>query len=228
MTTAVEMHRYMLELLRKEETGTVEPTVASSLLSAAQVNYLTTKLDDADANSRMLDTFRVLVPPALVIPNTGGTAPETEIFQLPYDPNPPLGVSRGYWRMLNVSFRLLLPNGNPAPCAYPGGWTVARPIPRDSRMAVERDPHWKPTDWEPYYYFTGNALKAWTGSSTYASEAKIEYIRYPVDIDIDQPVDPELPSSVNREIVHLAVRSYLEVSESRRYPTNLQERTLNP
>lgn len=228
MTTALSMHEYMLELLRKEETGTVDPIVASSLLSAAQINYLTTKLDAVDSNARMLDTFRVLVPPALVINNTGGTAPETEIFDLPYVPNPPLGVSRGYWRVLNVSFKLLLANGTPAPCSYPGGWTVARPIPRDSRMAVERDPHWKPTDWEPYYYFSGHTIRCWTGSTTYATQARVEYIRYPVDIDINQPVDPELPSSVNREIVHVAVRSYLEVSQSQRYPTNLQERSLNP
>src|SRR5690606_742665 len=135
--------------------------------------------------------------------------------------SPPLGVSRGYWRMLNVSCRLLRPDGTPAPCAYPHGWTVARPVPRDGRMASERKPHWKPTDWEPSYYVTGNSVRCWTGTTSYASGARIEYIRYPVDIDIDQPVDPELPSSVNREVVHLAVRSYPDVSESGRYRGNL-------
>ena len=105
---------------------------------------------------------------------------------------------------------------------------MARPIPRDGRLAVERDPNWKPSDWEPYFYLVDQSIRCWTGTTSFASEARIEYIRYPRLIDITNGIDPELPSSVNYETVRIALRSYLEVSESARYERNTKETTMNP
>lgn len=230
MTTSLDMYRYFLYLLKKENQGTVTPAVANTLLNAAQINYISARLEMVEKDQRIRDTFRILIPPPVVIPNTGTNAPEQEVFVLPYVSSPGAGVSRGYWRMLNVAFDVRLPSGDPAPCADAQGWTVARPLTRDQRFAAQQNPFTKPIDEEPYYILTEDSVRAWTGTTSYVDRARIEYLRYPVEIDVDQgaPIDPELPSHINQEIVHTALRTHLEVIQSQRYQTNVTERTMNP
>lgn len=230
MTTAVEMRAALLHLLKKEDQGTVSPEQMNIMLNNAQRDYVNSMIDLVDQNQRIRDDLRVLIPDYLVIANTGTTSPEGEVFALPYVANPQPGESRGYLRLLNVAFKLKSSDGTDAPCGDPSGWTSARPIPKDSRNVVNRNAFWEPSDDEPYYRLTGLQLRCWTGSTTYADQARIEYVRYPVDINVitGSIVDPELPSMVNQEVVHMAIRTYLETMHSDRYPSNLKERQLTP
>ena len=229
ITTSAQAYSYFLLLFRKENQGTVPPEEFNAAWNAAQIDYLNAKAEGTDENQRLRDVFRVLVPPPLTILNTGGTAPETEVFQLPYVDNPAPGQSHGYWRALNVAFRLESTPGVLAPCGDPSGWTLAFPLPRDSRLAVQNDPFAKPTDEEPYYVFTERTIRCWTGSTTFASQLRIEYLRYPVMIDVnDATIAPELPAHINKEITTLAVRSHLEVIQDPRYQTRLTEEKTHP
>lgn len=228
MTTAQEVYRYFLQLIRKENARTVTPAAATILLNAAQVNHLTALIDKVETGQRLDDTFRVITVPLTIIPNSGTAVSEGEIFVLPYNDTPLPGESKGYWRLLNAAFSLKNPDGTPAECAHPSGWTVARPLPRDGRYAVDRNPHWKPTNWEPYWQMTGHTLRCLAKAPAYAQSARVEYIRYPVDMDIVNGINPELPSNVNQEIVHVAVRTHLSTIADPRYQTRLVEQQHNP
>ena len=222
LTTVAQMFTYALEMINKENTGTITPTEFNVLINAAQVDYVLQKARGVDVNQRAMDSLRVLIPLPLVINNTGAQVNEQEVFPLPYVANPPAGVSHGYLHMLNCAVKLQ--RGNPpAPvaCQAPDGWASCRPLPRDSRHDIKENPYWRPSDEAPYYYTTGNEVRVWTNSDAFADQMRIEYLRYPVRIDVIGPVQPELPAHVNQEITDLMVRGYLEVTENPRFRTHV-------
>lgn len=222
LTTAAQMYTYALAMVNKENAGTITPAEFNVLINAAQVDYVLQKARAVDVNQRAMDSLRVLIPVPLVINNTGTQVNEQEIFLLPYVPNPAPGVSHGYLHMLNCAVKLQR-GTPPAPvaCQAPDGWATARPLARDNRHDIKENPFWSPSDEEPYYYTTGTQARVWTGSDAFADQMRIEYLRYPVRIDVQAPVQPELPAHVNQEITDLMVRTYLEVTENPRFRTNI-------
>jgi len=223
-TTADDCYRYVLQGVRKNNAGTITPTQFNRYFVGAQRRFVDEAYTAVDRDQLHMDVLRVLTPAPLVIANSGLNAPEQESFDLPYVQNPPSGASHGYQHMLSVGLKIArLVNGQPQPvaCADPSGWTLARILRRDSRYANESNPFWRPSEEEPYYYLVGNTMRVKAGPDTFATSARIEYLRYPVDVSVNgQIVDPELPSAVNRMICDRLITDYLESSESPRTATH--------
>lgn len=231
LTTIQEANVYVLEGLNKGNSSTVPPVEFDVLWNAATMHYVRQKAQVVEKDEQALDALRVLIPPELVIANSGTPTPGGEIFLLPFIANPPLGTSQGYLFMLNVAVKLLnyVPLGldTPVDCALPDGFVPARVQRRDARYDNEQDPFWKPTVEEPYYYTTGNQMRVRATATTYATQARIEYIRYPVKASLVNSINPEFPPHINLEIADLAIRRQLEIMESPRYPSNTREGQLN-
>lgn len=224
MTTAADMYTYVREALNKGHAATLAPVEFDVLINAAIMRYVRKAIKDAEKDQRSLDVLRVLIPPPVVVPNTGQNQREEEVFSLPYVHNPVLPASHGYLHMLNCAFRMRkVSDGTPVDCGSEDGWAGARPMPRDARHEWARDPFWEPSDEEPYWYLSGNDLKAIGGTGSYASQARMEYLRHPSRVSVVNGWQPELPSHVNNEIADLAVRRQIEIIENPRYRTQLAE-----
>lgn len=230
IVTAQDMYNYVLDVLNKDNTGTVYPEEFELLINAAQVEFIENKYDAAELTEKRIDDLREIVVLNEVIANTGGAAPGQEIFQLPYNPNAnvvtpknPSGTNRGYMFMLRASFSINYVNNI---CGLTGvsEFLKAKVMTSDRRDEITRDPFNKPKDERLYYQTTGDTLILFTGSQSYGVSANIDYIRYPRKIEIvNAQVDCELALHARKEVCDIAARKKLEQIESRRYQTNIVE-----
>lgn len=226
LTTTNDMYLYTLQGVNKQASGTITPLEWNRLINQALDTYVERRYGQVDKDQKAMDDLRMLMQVSIVN-NTGTSVPEGELFQLPVVAAPvPVGTSIGYRHMLNLGVKLFTGPGT-APvavaCASPGGWTSARPLPRDGRYAYDRNPFWKPTITKPYYDLEGNVLRIRCGGGAWAGQVRMEYLRYPVLLSVTAPVvEPELPPHVNRAICDLAVTLHLEEIESRRTPIHAQ------
>jgi hypothetical protein len=159
IVTVQQAYEFMLYQIQKEGASTLDPLdFAHDWNNATQV-YIEAAYRDSDGNQERLDDLRILIPPPLVVQNTGAMANGQEVFLLPYNPAPAPGTSNGYMFMLSMCQRIASSISNNVPtyaaCAHPGGCSPSRPVGRDQRMEMERDPFWKASIDEPLHYFTG-------------------------------------------------------------------------
>lgn len=231
ITTLLQAHIWVNEFLNKENTGTLSDTEFEVIFNKAMLDWVGIKYRELEKDQKRIDDLRVLIAPPLVLSNVGAAANGQELFNLPYVSAPAVGASHGYMHQLNVGLKLRrLVDGvaTPIPCVAPGGWASARVLRSDERYKLERSPFGWPTDDEPYVLFVGSQLRVWSPVDTWAHEARIEYIRYPVACQFGPPlVDPELPSNALQEIVDLIVRKHLEIIESQRWQPNAAEMNSN-
>ena len=92
---------------------------------------------------------------------------------------------------------------------------------------VYRRPFHAPSPVEPAYSLQGNAITAYAGRGYFAAQARVEYLRYPIQMSVVSQAQPEFAPDVNQEICDLAIRTYLERIENPRYRTQLNEQSLN-
>ena len=221
LSTIESMNRYVLQGLNKVAAVTVSPPEFDVLINASMMDYVLQYAKAVDRVQRTIDALRVLRMPPLVIPNTGANEPQQELFEFPYVSNPGQGESHGYLHALNLGLKIT------GGCADSSKFVSARPVRSDAIYNYNDDPFWEPTPEEPYYYLTGTTARVLAGDGNHATEARLEYLRYPVAVSLVNSVQPELPAHVNQEICNYAIRRHLEVIQSPRYPTNVQESQLN-
>lgn len=230
IVTVQDMYNYVLDVLNKDNTGTVYPEEFEVLINASQLEFIQNKYDAAELTQKRIDDLRELVVLDEVIPNTGAAVAGGEIFQLPYNPNAnvitpknPSGTNRGYMFMLRASFSINYVNNV---CGYTGvsQYLKAKVMTSDRRDEITRDPFNKPKDERLYYQTTGNTLILFTGTQSYGVNANIDYIRYPRKIElVNAQVDCELALHARKEVCDIAARKKLEEIESKRYQTNIVE-----
>lgn len=213
------MYNYTIEVLNKEVTSSVYPDEWEVLINASQLELVQNKYNEIDAFQKRIDDLRVLVVGPDVINNSGTNTPGGEIFSLPYIQNPLPGGSHGYMFMLSVAIRRTTTNG----LCDTNEWIKAKPLKRDKRYEIEKDPWNKPSINRIYYFLSSNNMKVSMGDGAIASQARIEYLRYPINISLSSNTTSELPAHMHKEICDLAARKYLEQTESPRYNTNFQE-----
>lgn len=236
IATVQQAYEYVLFQLQKEGASTLDPADFVHDWNNATQSFIDASYRGADGDQERLDDLRVLIPPPLLISNTGAMSNGQEVFELPFVQSPLPGQSHGYMFMMNVCQRIAssVEGGNPvyAPCAHPGGCSPSRPIGRDQRMEAERDPFWRSSVDEPLHVFTGWQIRTIVPSPYFTHSISIEYVRYPVPVAYVAPgnpnnVDPELPPDTNRKIAELAVRKRLEIIESRRFNTIAAEQRIS-
>lgn len=231
-----QAYEYILFRIQKEGASTLDPEDFSHDWNDATQAYVDALYRGADGDQERLDDLRVLIPPPLLIQNTGAMSNGNEVFELPFVSAPAPGVSHGYMYMLNVCQRIASSISNDVPvyadCAHPGGCSPSRPIGRDQRMEAERDPFWRATVDEPLHQFSGWQIRTIVPAPNFTHSISIEYIRYPVSVRYIGPgdpgnIDPEMPPDTNRKIAELAVRKRLEIIESRRFRTVTADQQLS-
>ena len=228
--TATDMYNATLEFLNKEATASLSPEEFEIMVNAAQLEYVKNRYDEAEKTQKRIDDLRSIMVINESILNSGANVAASEVFELPYDDagfvttaKNPTGTNHGYLFMLNCALKLSYVNNK---CGFTGisEFLKAKPMKADKRNEIERDPFNRPTDERLYYQETGDQVIVFTGTQSFATEARIDYLRYPVDIQIvTSVVDSELPIHARTEIVDIVVRKVLENIESQRYSTNLNE-----
>lgn len=222
LNTAQEIYDYVLFGINKVQTTTIDPVEFNLLINAAQIEWLTINSRRAEKGQEENDKLRTLIPPALIINNTGTAAFEGELFVLP-SVAPVAGQSQGYFSTLNVGVKLFTSPNVPVPCQNESGWVSCRYLPRDRRYDVQKNPFWRPKQLSPYYYTSEGTIRIASARGTYAGFLRLEYIRFPRPIDVINNVGPQTPPQVNQEISDIAIRRYLDVIEQQRYRNALTE-----
>lgn len=228
--TAQDMYDAVLDGLNKNQTGTIFPDEFDLLINEAQLETVVNKYEQAEKTQKRIDDLRTLEIIGEIIVNTGASAPGGEIFALPYNPNVnvvtpknPSGENKGYLFLLRASFKIQYVNNS----CYTGisEWLKSKVMRSDVRDEIARDPFNKPTDERLYHQTTGDTLILFTGGQSFGLSANIDYLRYPRDISVTTSpnVDCELPLHMRKEIVDIAIRKRLELIESQRYPTKVNE-----
>lgn len=233
LITAQNMFTALLDLLNKEQTGTVTPAEANRLLNLSMEELIKNKYKEFELTQKRVDDLRVLECRD-VIANTGVNQPGGEIFELPYNetgfvttPGNPNGDNHGYMFLLNCGFKIQYVNNV---CGKTGISKAlkSKRMTADKEYEIADDPYNKPTDERLYYKMLGHTIRCITGTESFGVQAVIDYLRYPRSINIPVPNAPndvpcELPLHVREEIVRIAARKKLGIYESPRYQQSIAE-----
>lgn len=214
IVTAEDAYMYVLDGLKKEGAGTLYPSDFNHDWNRAALAYV---------KERIGKDQPLLIPPPLTITNSGQPTNGQEVFLLPFTATPAPGQSHGYLHLLNVCQTIKRQGSDESdeclvPCA------TSRLLTRDQRLAIKNNPFWKPTLTEPYHYQTGHQLRTIVPVGYYTESITIEYVETPIKVVFVSPgspqnVDPQFTPAINQEIADIAIRSRLEIIESRRFQT---------
>lgn len=225
--TVAEMFTYVQEALNKEATGSIFPEEFEVLINAAQLEKVQNVYAEFEATQKRIDDLRRITVGPVSIPNTGTNVAGQEIFQLPIVGSPAPGQSRGYMFLLSAGFKIQYVESN---CGTGVSSVLkGKPLRRDKRYEIANDPYNKPKETRLYYIIDSDQIRLYTGGSSYGVEAVVEYLRYPVKIElVFNTIDCELPEHMHKEICDLATRKYLEQTQSPRFQTTtIEQRTIN-
>lgn len=139
-----------------------------------------------------------------------------------------------YLRLLNVMFKLSYVDNE---CDLEGvsDWIGAEIMRSDQRIVILDNPLRRPKDNRLYYEMLEDKIRLITGTSSTGYAMRLEYFRYPVEIFINESnlsdtgnpatgsVNCEFQSQQRKEIVDIAVRTYLERVKDPRYQSFLNE-----
>jgi hypothetical protein len=216
VVTAQDMYNAFLLELDKYNTHTVYPDEWEIIINKVQLDVIENRYSEVEEIQKRMDDLRILKTVS-TIPNSGNDVSGEEKFDLPVD----------YLHVLNIALDIDYVNDK---CCRTGksGFRKAKPMKSDKKYEIADDPFNKPTNDRLYYDLIGKEILPITGTESFASDCRMEYLRYPRDIEIvNQQVDCELPVHIRQEIVDVAVRQVLEQFESQRYQTTLNENRLN-
>lgn len=226
--TAVDMYQNLLELYNKVRTGSVTIAEFNRRINLAQNAVVTKKyLDAVQANQKRVDDLSDITILDEIINNTGASVAGGELFLLQSQvANIPY-----YLHMLTVLVKIQYVNND----CHSGisTWQQTKVMKSDFRADASIDPFRKAKDSRIYYRIdkvgANKYVKIFTGTSSYATQVKIDYLRYPKNIFVDPNniahVDCELTVEVREEVVRECLRELLENTESPRFNTNTQRTT---
>lgn len=226
--TALDMYNFTLQLLNKFNNSSIDNEEFNILVNWVQMQHVLNVYKQYELGEGQIDTLSPIILYAL-IPNTGGAVAGQEKFDLPFMTVPAAGnkYSRGFLRALNVAVKLFYKNDK---CVADGlGTKYERVFLKydDEETVVSENPFRSAEKTKlMYYQRTENYYSIETGSQNYAAEMRLRYLRYPREIDLAQSSgigDCELPLDTRKEICSLTAKTCIELIESGRYPTFLNE-----
>lgn len=218
--SADDMYQYCLERLNKENSLFYRPEAFNIDINPAQQEWVENRYFEYDRFQKRMDDLRIISVGPTIIDNTGASSPEGEIFPLPYSDSDD-SLNFGYWHMLSVEVKVNYQDDECGP-----EWCMGRVLRRDQRTAIKTDPFNRPNteNGKVFYWLEGNNVRVWlgVGTTSYADQIRIEYLRYPVRITLGPPAtDCELPVHARKEICDIVVRRKLESIESPRFQTSV-------
>jgi hypothetical protein len=221
--TAAEMYQSTLRLVNKSHTISIEPEEWQDLVRLSQVNVVKRKYQEFQLTQKRIDDLRILISDPLSDPVIAGPV-ALNTFPLPIlsftgQPN--------YFVMLNCAFKIQYQDNV---CGLEGlsEWLKAKPMRDDLELQIMEDPYNKPTDSRLYYKQIGNNVLLYTGTGSFGFNARYSYLKYPPGIKLlPTPINCILPFHVRQEIAEDCARMIIELIESGRYSTYLNELRLS-
>lgn len=131
-----------------------------------------------------------------------------------------------YYRLLNVAFKLEYGSENECGLTGISEWLDAKIMRSDLRNVIIDNPFRKPTDARLYYEIINGQIRLITGTNSVGHSMRIEYLRRPNDIMFipgSNGTNCEFNHEVQKEIVDIAVRIYLERVKDPRWQSFMQE-----
>lgn len=227
VNTAIDMYNLTLELLNQGKTSSVTPDEWMYFVNSVMLQRVSELYEEYQKSQTNIDKLSPLIQPPVIIPNTGAAVAGQEKFVLPYmtTPGSTTMYSYGYMRLLNVGFKLQYVN-NPCFAGQSLDYILSKLMKDDSEYFYKNNPYKRPKNDRLYYQIRDNAIYLLTGTQTYGVDAKLTYLRYPRQIDLNQSPgvgDCELPIDVRNEICELTAKKIIELMESGRFRTIAQE-----
>lgn len=222
--TAAEMYQGTLRLINKSHQISIEPEEWQEFARLAQLNVIKRKYQEFQVTQKRIDDLRILISnpatdPVLASPVSSALP---NIFALPVLS----GNQPHYFLMLNAAFKINYVDNE---CGLTGvsPFLKAKPMRDDLEYQIVDDPYNKPKDSRLYYKLVGDSTYLITGTASTGNQAKFSYLKYPPDIKLTPtPIDCILPYHVRHEITEESARMILELIESGRYRSFLNEQIL--
>ena len=212
MLTAIDLYRAVHTELDKYESPTMSVGDFNYFFNSAIEEYLSNNYSLFDIRQKELDDIQVLIKRVNLTLDDPATSAD-----LPSD----------YRTFLELSLGLV--DANPR-CNTPQGFTdTAKKLEADKLGYIRNNAYLKPNRYNSYYTIRANKIQLLVGDNITVSSAILEYIRKPVAVYLDPnretPTDvgSEFPDYVDRELIKLCRRIFLENIESPRYQTQVLE-----
>jgi hypothetical protein len=233
IVTTEDLYKAVLSLINKESTRSMTPSEFNEWINRAQLDYVKVRYMEYDMHQKRMDDLRQIIvrtdgtglnPDPIL--NTGNNIAGEELFAIPTD----ISDSQygKYMFLLNVAFKIIYQGNKCFTDGTESDWMKAKPLPAD--VETEFNYYNKPNDERLYYQQIVNAVRPMKGSSSYMSQARLMYLRYPREIqfiDGGTNIEPEFEPRINMEIAKICARGYLESIESKRHQTFIGEENLN-
>lgn len=225
--TAQEMYDELLQFVNKQKTATIYPDEFEILINKIQLTWVLNRISDDDVSQKRIEDLRIL----RVVDefnNAGTNIPGGEVFAIPYDPNSNVvtpdnpGGNNGYLIAQAVEFKFQSLD----PCVTGvTDYMPADPYIKGDQKYIVDNPFRKPIVNEPYFLERKNNIYVYGGDKAYAIKLRLSYYRYPRLISVLSipNISCELPLHAHKEIVDMAVTSYLENIESPRYQSSIMQ-----
>ncbi|MCK9281877.1 MAG: hypothetical protein M0P71_14725 [Melioribacteraceae bacterium] len=252
IATAEDMYIAVLDGIKKNSTSILRPESFNRLINDwgqdewMKTNCLTPELNEKQINDLQRVTVvtdgtckynsNILYP--IRTEYSSGTVYSTSIFGYPIStstltlnnltttPNS-TQVYPEFMRLLVVSFKITYGTDNECDLTGISEWLDAKIMRADQRNVIMDNPFRCPKDSRLYYERMADKIVLITGTNSTAYAMRLEYIRKPVAIFFDvngtSHVNCEFSSEVQKEIVDIAVRTYLERIKDPRWQSFLQE-----
>ena len=248
IATARDMYFAFLDGIKKESTSIVPPPKFSRIINDwGQDEWLKEKAVEIEKNQKRIDDLSKIRVATDGVQQFDGDilyplAPDTGnefVFTLPTDPSEAINgrIDDGnvvpqnypkYLRMLGVMVKIQYGAGQECGLEGISDWKKLNILRSDNRSVTLDNPYRKPKDTRLYYEILDRKLRVITGTTSTPYALRVEYLRYPVQIEFDA-LNPmagtpcEFPPQQQKEIVDTAVKVYLERVRDPRYQSFLQE-----
>jgi hypothetical protein len=249
--TTLDCYRLFLDGIKKERTSIVSPSYFNRLINDVQLDWLNAKAPVAELTQDIIDDLsqlRVVTDGSQtfkghvlnVIPATPTYALS---FPLPKATN--LSFYPRYFRLLNVQFLISYLNPITGAYSYDLGLEYASILRSDKRAVTPSNYYRRAKKGRLYYEIIGNDIRAVSQEQCRGGAMRLEYLRYPEQIWLDETnmadhsnetgnpytngygsIPCELGEIQTKEIISLAVSTYLERNSDPRFQSYLQDQQM--
>ena len=247
LLTTVDLYLAYLDGIKNMKTSTVTPTMFNRDINLAQDIWLTENIpavDIAQDKIDILQALRVVTDGVTMVDSVvlNPIAPKesgSNLFDVPVNPTVLINTNivvkpnetqlyPRYLRGLSMMFKIEYDDA----CSLSGisDWKGAALLKSNAKISSLENYYRKPTHRRLMYDIKNNTIELYLDNAT-AYKLQLEYFRWPDVIYYDEatPGDStpcELHPMVRRDIVNIAIRTYLEINKDPRYQTYIKEQLL--
>lgn len=244
--TTEEYYKELTISIRRAWTTILDPDQFNALINLAELDYVTGKLPEREFNQKRIDdlsVLRVLTDGESIcyhgfvvypIPSTAVT-----IFPVPRRRSSFYDATTGYCKIGNQNYPVYL-SGSRVSFKVNEIWIEGSILPPDEKGNILKSTFRKPSVERLYFEHSGQFIKGYFPVNTVINSMLLEYYTYPRMVFYDEQSPADNSANVNhtpgqgsinsifeenqkREIIDIATRTFLEITESPRYKSMLNE-----